>query len=419
MVRPPLRWLPTPTYSITGPQRGYTAQLPARVLSPEDPGGPIAARVICYCENDANVLADAFAAQNIGGSGDYYLSLPAITNTDSSRPPRKTWPRPASALLAGEFGSNPTPNIHPLAEFNWPAWANSTDPSVPSDWYSKGVVFRQRMVEQGYAGTEASWFVNEFPSSVRSTNATDRANAVKLLRGLYDSDGRHGDMPGLVAMIGVGSRMVNMGTYKANLKSWFEDSTFWSRVRAHVRWWLQEAFTRPHEIAVPQSTYPNRRRNANYFLMHPARLVFHGHDAGAPVTDAYLAHSSKYTPLFNGAWSTSAARTGPPWWTNRLDLTGMSKFFSLQLSATRAWSASNRYPEQRAAFGWHVYPGRSAPDLAASFAEAIAATLGPDGADDGACSVHGCDPEHSGAAFNSCFRDVFETWEASGVCGDT
>jgi len=376
------------------------------------------ARVIAYCENDYNVLADAFAARNLDGAGEYYLSLPAITHTDTSTPPRATWPRPAAVLEAGEFGGNPTQNIHPLAEFNWRAWARSTDPAIPSDWYRKGVLFRRRMIEQGYSGPEAAWFVNEFPSSVRSTDGTDRANAEKLLRGLHDPDGEQGEMAGLVAMIGVGSGMVNMGVYKSNLQSWFRDSTFWSSVRSCVRWWLQEAYTRPEDVAVSRSTYVSRRGNANSYLMHPARLVFHGHDAGAPVTDAYWAHYGKYTPLFNGAWK-RAGRTTSPYRTNRFDLAGMSKFFSLQLSATRAWAESNPYPQDRAAFVWHVYPRRNAADLASNVAEAIYATFGPDGADDGACVTYGCDPAYNGAAFNSCFHDVFQEWTPSGLCGDT
>lgn len=169
---------------------------------------------------------------------DYYISIPPQAAD-------KTALRGLQDDLVRALG----PRIHPVAEITlgtltgWNHWVNA----VPGrTWFGAGVEFRRRIAAAGYRfDLGETWLLNEFDRSTRRDEPPyTRAAMRDLLRGLYDGNGTQPVSPGIVE-IGIAythQNIPNLAQYKAEMRSWLEDSAFWGDVAPKIRILTKETY---------------------------------------------------------------------------------------------------------------------------------------------------------------------------------
>ena len=297
------------------------------------PGCNSVTTVLLYSEGTNELkLPGAFAA-NVDKCTQYYVNLPALSGD-------KTMPR-ADADKVHALG----PNFHAMAEFSWSAWRQWIAASPGTrDWRIAGHVFRTRMADAGYDVAKGDvWAINEFPSSTRTGEAdvwTHERNAVK---GLAEGDGtKH--VNGVVFLAGMGQSLQNFSVYKANLKSWLQQSTWWSDMADNVRWFSYEMYADPHYNCVIGSNVGADRTNLNAYLEHVPRLAKAG---GAATGTAFAYLKTHFVPLMSSAWN---SETG--FGDNRIPLDQFAKYQRLQIYATHYWASQFGYPGRRLGFAW-------------------------------------------------------------------
>jgi hypothetical protein len=357
----------------------------------EPPDCPTPAAFVFYTQSAWNVLADALAADP-SPCADYWISLPA--NSGDKTTPRAEGEPETMRARSSRF--------HAAAEFHWATWSDE-----PGDWYDKGVLFRERMVEAGYdVAAGDTWAVNELPSTVRSDPSV-RADTLELFRGLYE-----GGAPvaqGIVFISGMGHATENFSVYKPYVQDWLEDADYWAAANLHVRHWAQEVYADPDHTCVADTTVAEVSAALNPYVEHFAWQAEVGPDS-ANTAQSYMGRA--YLPLMNAVWNSADDGYG----NTAIDLESMFHFVSHQVYAARAWADSHNHPDGRVGFAWARYDVDDA-DLSA-LGERLASALHHaydegGGSAAGACSPSGaytwCACEVEGAAFNAGW-ETFGSW---------
>jgi hypothetical protein len=360
-----------------------------------------AAELVFYAARDWLRLG-AKLAERPSLCADYFVSIPPLVAD-------KTQPRPNQAWRIRALG----PRFHAMAEIHWAAWQGWVE-ETGRTWYDAGVEARRRMAAAGYdVASGDTWAVNEFPSTVRRKLGTARADARAFVRGLHDGDGRAAQ--GAVFVIGVQHATGNPSQYKATLKAWFADTSFWRDMDRAVRFWGQEVYGDARLWGVPGAPAATRRDQLNEYLQHAAHLVV----AAPPRYGAARAFLGRtHTPIANAGWQWP---TGLGW--TMVSGDQMRHFVSSQTYALRNYAATQAGPD-RFGFAWApnnatemprekfvAETGQLLDRLAAAFADSASEPSFDPGVD--ACVVSGldwCRADVEGAEFTAAWR-IFSVWK--------
>jgi hypothetical protein len=340
-------------------------------------------RAVFYTSTDWLRLATKLAA-NASPCAQYFISIPPLAADKTAFRYDQPWRIRALG-----------PSFHALAEINytgWSAWVTANGGS----WYAAGQEARRRMAANGFdVAAGDSWAVNEASSAVRAGTGSARQNLRDLVRGLYEGDGTVPQVKGAVFITGIGQQTSPLGTYKANLQSWYADTPFWTDMSAYVGDWSQEVYGDVRSYAVAGAPPTTRRDELNAYLQHPLSLA----NAGpAEITTAQSFLRSAYSPLANSAWAYDAAFG----WT-AVAFDQMQDYVSAQADALG--SAGGHL-----GFAWALknLTGLSSTDFATqtgAIADRLAAALHDTAtACDGTCGL-----ALDGAAFNEGWKD-FAAW---------
>jgi hypothetical protein len=361
-------------------------------------------RGIYYAATDWLRLATKLAA-SASPCAQYYVSIPPFVAD-------KTVLRSNQAWRIRALG----PNFHAMAEIHYTGWSKWVA-STGSSWFSAGVEARRRMAAAGFDLAKGdTWAVNEFSSAVRTGAGAARANALELVRGLYEGEGG-APVRGTVFAIGVGQAGTGVPLYQTNLQNWLTDSAFWTEMSTRVSDWSQEVYPDFRSYAVPGAPIQTRRDYLNDYLEH--ELVLAG--AGPPTIDAARAYlQAAYSPLANAAWQWAS---GYGW--TMVPVDQMQAFVSAQTYALRYFSATSGQPQDHWGFAWQPRnaTGLSPGDFAAQtgvILDRLAAatrdsgqTVDPADPGIGACGPPGqnlwCGGDLAGAVFTEAWKS-FRTW---------
>jgi hypothetical protein len=288
-------------------------------------------RAVFYAATDYLRLATTLAATP-SPCAEYYISVPPLVAD-------KTQPRPGAAARVRALG----PNFHALAEVHFTTW-NRWVANNGSDFYTAGVLQRQRMAAAGFDVTKGdSWAFNEASSAVRRGTGQARANLREFLRGLYTGDGTH-PTKGAVFVIGVGQRSTDVSLYQTNLQNWFADSAFWTDMSTYVSDWSQEVYGDARSWGVAGVANDLRRDYLNDYLYHELTLA----GVGPPTVQTASAFiQSAYSPLANAAWERQA---GYGW--TMIPAADMGAYVSAQVHALRYYSATRGQAQDHWGFAW-------------------------------------------------------------------
>ena len=262
------------------------------------------ARVITWGPNGWNKLVNAFAAYP-APCAEYYITIPPVDDL-TTEGFDKTKPRRWAAGGIRTRG----PQFHALAEFHWTSWRNDTR---DSDWYAKGVRFRQMMEEAGYDVTrEETWAINELPTTARWRPET-RERLRRLVAGLYDGPEGAPKARGVVYVVNHGQNTKNFWhetptqshPYKPVLKDWTTDGDFWVDMRAHVRWWGQETYTHCSYTCVPGTTIAAKAARVETFANHHPKLAFAKDAPYKRVGDIRRFFDGSYFSVLNAYWNSA------------------------------------------------------------------------------------------------------------------
>ena len=289
-------------------------------------------RAVFYAASDWVRLATRLAA-NASPCAQYYVSVPPVVG-------QKTRARPGQAVKIRSLG----PQFHALAEIHlttWQKWVASTG----STWYQAGVEARRSMVAGGF-DVEAgdTWAVNELTSAIRRGDGAKRAEIRDFLRGLYDAGGEGPTAKGVVFVVGIGQRVSEVGTYKARLQEWLQDTAFWTDMNAYVSDWSQEVYGDVRGYAAPGADAATRRDALVDYLRHSDLLASAGATASG-TANAFFASTS--SPVANAAWQWSSAFG----WTD-VSVELMQQYVSAQVYALRNHSVRTGQQVDHWGFAW-------------------------------------------------------------------
>ena len=334
----------------------------------------------------------------------YYVSIPPVACYPGDT--LKLCPRAGGAAQAvRDLG----PQFHAMAEFHWGSWSQYVA-QTGTTWREAGLTFRQLMDDAGYDVDSGDlWEINEFPSSVRAGIGAARANTENAVRALDEGPAGSTRVKGTVFIIGMGESTSNLSVYKPTIKRWLNDTTFWSAMNSHVRFFAQEVYADPMHTCVPGSSVATRSRSVNDYAEHLGSLAAVA-PSSAATARAYLKHA--YVPLLNAAWNQPAAIG---FGETRVSIPTMKKFVSLETYAARAWGASHLVPGRRIGYAWAPKNSdgladadykASLDDLAYRMAQSVRDAYDPaSGTAAKACSPAGsageCACSVSGATFNT------------------
>jgi hypothetical protein len=289
-------------------------------------------RATFYAATDWLRLATTLAAK-ASPCAQYYVSIPPVVAD-------KTKPRPDQAQRIRALG----PAFHALAEIHYTAWQKWVT-STGSSWYQAGVEARRRMAAAGYdVAAGDTWAVNEVSSAARRGDGTARANVRELVRGLYDAAGEGPPTKGVAFVVGVGQRVPELGTYKARVQEWLQDSAFWIDMNAYVSDWSQEVYGDVRSYAVPGAPLAARRDGLVEYLRHMDLLAAAG-GAASGTANAFLANAG--SSLANAAWQWESAFG----WTAVDDIL-MQQYVSAEVYALRNHGVRAGRATDRFGFAW-------------------------------------------------------------------
>ena len=378
-----------------------------------------------WTTNDWLLLARALAA-DASPCADYYVSIPPLSDDHKAL-------RPLQDDLVRALG----PRIHPVAEVTLgtlTGWASWVTGAPGRTWYDAGIEFRRRMDAAGYrSDLGETWLLNEFDRSTRRDEPPyTRAAMRDLVRGLYrGSDLESPALPGIVE-IGIAythQNIPDVPQYKAEMKSWLQDSAFWQAVGPTIRLLAKEAYPDARLWGVKGSSRHERTEHLTQYMEHLINLV----EAGRPeIRNVRRFMRRTFLPLGNATWPALGPDPySPPFccghgWT-QIPLEEMLHFVSEQIFGVRQYAAKHRFraPAGRLGFSWQPTNNFNLPPaqwlaareaIAARIAGAIHYAYGEGNASaKGACTTPGSSVDWCtggvvpGAAFTEAWK-TFESW---------
>ena len=183
-------------------------------------------QVVFWTSTDWELLGEELKAQQ-SPCADYYISIPPLSND-------KTALRAPQDDVIRALG----PQFHPLAEVTLGrTGGRHGNRRSGTTWFDAGVEFRRRMTQAGYRpDCGETWLLNELDqSTIRDKPPYTRAAMKDLLRGLYEGDGNGPKLPGVVE-VGIAythQNIPDVEVYRTEVKSWLQDSDFWSERCTH------------------------------------------------------------------------------------------------------------------------------------------------------------------------------------------
>ena len=314
------------------------------------------------------------------------------------------------------------PRIHPVAEIRWTfpmgGWREWVVGGHP-DWrpgrtfYQAGVTARRRMAERGLDVTAGeTWAFNELTPAVLANAPGARAEVLEFMRGLYDGDPGMPKARGIVFNVGIPSNSTPdaVSAYKAKVREWLTDESFWSELDVYADVFANEVYASALNWGVSGTPLARRAEYLNDYFHHMTTLA----EAGPPSAQAARSFLRRtYLPLANAIWPIADFNT------DLLSAEDMSRFVSTQVYAVRHYANSHPHtaPQGRIGFGWAplgVDPvGRDM--LRTRLASAIheSSERGTN-SQMGACGPPGehvwCTGEVPGASLNEAWK-IFGSWE--------
>ena len=289
-------------------------------------------RAVFYAASDWLRLATRLAA-HVSPCAQYYISIPPVVG-------QKTKARPGQAWRIRTLG----PQFHALAEIHlatWQKWVAQGNGS----WYEAGVQARRSMAEAGFdVAAGDTWAINELTSGIRRGEGTSRSQIREFVRGLYDAGGNGPQAKGVVFVIGISQRVSEVGTYKARLQEWLQDTAFWTDMNAYVSDWSQEVYGDVRGYAAPGAAAATRRDALVDYLRHSDLLATAGSTASAAANTFFGAAAS---PLANAAWQWNF---GFGWTDVSREL--MEQYVSAQVYALRNHSVRSGQQADHWGFAW-------------------------------------------------------------------
>lgn len=393
--------------------------------------------LVVYSEGYSGPLLTALAA-HAKPCSRYTVSIPKVA-ASASAPDAMLWPRPVRGKGVRAYGSG----FVASAEVHWggardgsrfyPGWKSVDVVKVgpgkyttrvvkrseiyDTNWYLKGVLFRQRMAKRGFRPQAGdTWHINELESAWTRTRVQQRAIR-DLVRGLAEGDAEYDaakdddpaiaklsaaekeqitvaartkDVKGTVFVSSLGKRRPGETTnagIDAALKQTLRRARFWSDMNRYVSRFALERYTSFEGTCKKGQTLAAQDDAMAPFIMQLELVAARAprYQSGArkgqsTVATALSYLSRAYHPVINAAWGF------------RLDdrsLAQMRSFVAGQVHATRAFAESHRTPDNRIGVYFRAKDGAS-DTVTAQLADRIAASLegaydGKDGDPIGAC----------------------------------
>ena len=289
-------------------------------------------RGVFYAASDWLRLATRLAA-HFSPCAQYHISIPPVVG-------QKTRARPGQAWRIRTLG----PQFHALAEIHLASWQKWVAQGSGS-WYEAGVQARRSMAEAGF-DVEAgdTWAINELTSATRRGERATRAELRDFVRGLYDAGGQGPQAKGVVFVIGISQRVSEVGTYKARMQEWLQDTGFWTDMNQYVSDWSQEVYGDVRGYAAPGAAAATRRDALVDYLRHSDLLATAGSTASGTANAFFAAASS---PLANAAWQWNF---GFGWTDVSREL--MEQYVSAQVYALRNHGSRSGQQADHWGFAW-------------------------------------------------------------------
>ncbi len=337
---------------------------------------PLRAQAVFWTSTDWELLGEELEKQ-LSPCADYYISIPPLSND-------KTGLRAQQDDVIRALG----PRFHPVAEMTLSgatAWSTWVTGAPGRTWFDAGVEFRRRMSAAGYRfDLGETWLLNEFERSTRRDEEPYPRDAMaELLRGLRVGDGTGPAAPGIVE-IGIAythQNITDVGGYKAELKSWLQDSAFWSRVSPAISVLTKEVYPDARFWGVAGTERNQRARRLSQYMEHAMNLV-RAAPSGAGAARALFERA--YMPLGSATWPALGPDPyTPPFccghgWT-LIPLDGMLAFVSEQIYSIRRYVGNHKRgsPKGRLGFSWQPTNNFDLPEAEWDQAKrAIAARIG-------------------------------------------
>lgn len=320
------------------------------------------------------------------------------------------------------------PRIHPVAEIRWTfppmgGWREWVVGGHP-DWrpgntfYQAGVTARRRMAQRGLDVTAGeTWAFNELTPAVLENAPGARAEVLEFMRGLYDGAPGMPKARGIVFNVGIpsDSTVDEVSAYKAKMRDWLTDESFWSELDVYADVFANEVYASALNWGVSGAPLARRAESLNDYFHHMTALA----EAGPPSAEAARRFLRRtYLPLGNAIWPSPDVGD-----TDLLSAKDMSRFVSTQVYAVRHYANSHPHtaPQGRIGFGWapiagvepYSVPGRDM--LRTRLASAIheSSERGTN-SQMGACGPPGehvwCTGDVPGASLNEAWK-IFGSWE--------
>jgi len=328
------------------------------------PSCPTLGRVSTHNPHGWNRLVNAFATWPATCTR-YYIEIPGNTGPRGTSPCNKYKRTFASGRAEGIRARNSWPAVRraqsrfaAAASFHWCSWGLNSTARVNVREIARQ--FRTNMYNAGFrVAAGDTWVIDELPETVRR-NGTMRDRFELLVRYLYRPSTSFRPAPGIAwvqvewpekrldKVDTITSATETIREYKASLKDWSADPTFFASVRPYVQLWGTEVYTTCRFACLSGATVAQKATRVNQYMQHHARLAF---APGAPNTALEEYFDASYLPFGNAFWRNSTYRT------ESLSAGQMMRLVSLQIFATRSWAHSHDYPDRRIGFAWNEQAG--------------------------------------------------------------
>jgi hypothetical protein len=345
--------------------------------------------VVYYERSDSDLLAAL--ARHANRCARYWINVPKVSGS-AGVPDNNLWPRELHAQAAHAHGAA----FRATAEVHWGStsggayagWKNVevvkegpgrySTRRVPraqyfrTNWYLKGVVFRQRMAKRGYRTQDGdTWHVNELESSWARSRAYLRA-VRDLTRGLADGDPEYDaftdpdpdisklrddekrdinesahrkGVRGVLFLAAIGKRLPAESSdagLRDAVKRALRTRGFWDEMAKDVEFWGQERYASyPGYCQGSLNEEQTRLTAFQEELVEIARSVPRyrsGARAGQSPVGTALAYLHRHNaPVLNAAWSSFSGA-------EQRTAGEMGDFFAGQARAHRAYQADHDVP---------------------------------------------------------------------------